>query len=104
MNLFSPRHRLTFAAVSFACAMIAPAAQANHSWNGYHWGSTSPTFTLKLGDNVSSAWDGILATTSSDWSVSAELDTTIVAGVPPKRYAATDCGERFVYTGKSMPC
>jgi hypothetical protein len=80
MNLFSPRHLLTFAAVSLACAAIAPSAQASHSWNGYHWAGNGSVFTLKLGDNVSSAWDGILTTTSNDWSVSDELNTTIVAG------------------------
>ena len=56
------------------------AAAANHSWGGYHWARTSNPFTLGLGDNVSSAWDSYLVTSSSDWSVSAVLDTTIVAG------------------------
>ncbi|MGA8987630.1 hypothetical protein [Aeromicrobium sp.] len=55
-------------------------AQANHSWGGYHWARTSNPFTLKLGDNVDSKWDSYLATTSSDWSQSSVLDTTIVAG------------------------
>lgn len=53
---------------------------ANHSWAGYHWARTSNPFTLKLGDNVSSTWDPILATTSADWSSSLVLDTTIVTG------------------------
>jgi len=53
---------------------------ATHSWGGYHWARTSNPFTLKLGDNVSTAWDPYLSTTSSDWSVSTVLDTTIVAG------------------------
>ncbi len=53
---------------------------ANHSWGGYHWARTSNPFTLSLGDNVSSAWDGYLSTTSYDWTQSAVLDTTIVAG------------------------
>ena len=53
---------------------------ANHYWGGYHWARKSNPFTLKLGDNVSSAWDPYLATTSSDWSASTVLDTTIVAG------------------------
>jgi hypothetical protein len=55
-------------------------AHANHSWGGYHWARTSNPFTLKLGDNVSSAWDSYLGTTSSDWTVSTVLNTTIVAG------------------------
>lgn len=53
---------------------------ANHAWNGYHWARTSNPFTLKLGDNVSSAWDQYLNTTSSDWSASSVLNTTVVAG------------------------
>ena len=60
-------------------ATSAPVS-ANHSWGGYHWARTSNPFIVKLGDNVSSTWDPILATTSSDWSQSTVLDTTIVAG------------------------
>jgi len=55
-------------------------AHANHSWNGYHWARTSNPFTLRLGDNVSGAWDSVLRTTSGDWSTSTVLDTTVVAG------------------------
>jgi hypothetical protein len=53
---------------------------ANHSWGSYHWARTSNPFTVKLGDNVSGQWDSILATTSSDWTSSSVLNTTIVAG------------------------
>ena len=55
-------------------------ASANHSWGGYHWARTSNPFTLKLGDNLASSWKSYLSTTSSDWSQSTVLDTTIVAG------------------------
>lgn len=55
-------------------------AGATHSWGGYHWARTSNPFTVKLGDNVDSKWDSVLATTSSDWSKSTVLDTRIVAG------------------------
>jgi hypothetical protein len=67
-------------AVLLALVAFSPAAQANHSWGKYHWARTSNPFTLKLGDNVSNSWDSYLKTTSSDWSVSTVLDTTIVAG------------------------
>jgi hypothetical protein len=56
------------------------AASASHSWGGYHWARTSNPFTLKLGDNVSGAWDAMLVTASSDWTKSTVMDTTIVAG------------------------
>ncbi len=80
-------------------------ALANHSWNGYHWARTSNPFTLKLGDNVSSAWDSYLATTSSDWSKSTVLDTTIVAGqASPKNCRPTAgrvevCNSTYGQTG-----
>lgn len=63
-----------------ALLVFAAVAIASHSWGNYHWARTSNPFTLKLGDNVSAAWDPILVTTSNDWSVSTVLDTTIVAG------------------------
>lgn len=74
------RRSLVVTLTSLALAASASVAYANHSWGGYHWARTSNPFTLKLGDNVSSTWDPILSTTSTDWSVSAVLDTTVVAG------------------------
>jgi len=53
---------------------------ASHSWNGFHWARTASPFTLQLGDNVSSTWDGYLATAANDWSVSAVLDTIVATG------------------------
>lgn len=61
-------------------SVSAPKAYATHSWGGYHWARIANPFTLKLGDNVSSLWDPYLATTSSNWSASTVLDTTIVPG------------------------
>jgi hypothetical protein len=66
--------------IAAAAAFSALPASANHSWNGYHWARTSNPFTIKLGDNVSGLWEGMLQTASSDWSKSNVLDTQIVAG------------------------
>ena len=74
------RKVLTLALAIAAFAAIAGTAAASHSWGGYHWARTSNPFTLKLGDNVNTAWDSYLATTSSDWTTSGVLDTAIVAG------------------------
>lgn len=68
------------------------AASATHSWGGYHWARTSNPFTLKLGDNVTSTWDSYLATTSSDWSQSTVLDTTIVSGQSRNKRCSTTSG------------
>jgi hypothetical protein len=90
--MFTPfRHRaLVVGLISCAFAAFAALAYANHSWGNYHWARTSNPFTLKLGDNLSSSWDPYLATTSSDWTKSTVLNTTIVAGqTTPKRCRPT---------------
>lgn len=53
---------------------------ANHSWGDYHWARTTNPFTLKLGDNLTASWKPYLSVTSTDWSISTVLDTTIVTG------------------------
>lgn len=73
--------RLLFSAAIAAFTVAMPlAAQANHSWNGYHWARTANPFTLQLGNNLSSSWQPYLSTTSADWSVSDVLDTSVVSG------------------------
>jgi len=72
-----------FVVIFVLIAMLAAfpfSVGANHAWGNYHWARTANPFTLKLGDNVSGLWDGMLAQASSDWSQSGVLDTTIVAG------------------------
>lgn len=61
-------------------SFTSPTAYATHSWGGYHWARTSNPFSLKLGNNLNSGWSSFLITTSSDWSQSTVLDTTVVAG------------------------
>ena len=110
-----PRLRLLGALLigSALAALVAlvgfsPAAQAHHSWGGYHWARTANPFTLQLGDNVSDAWDSYLRaasgpaqpypadpsptfTSTNDWSVSSVMDTTVVPGddlADPKKCSA----------------
>ena len=75
-----------FAILVFTLA-IAATPSANHSWGGYHWARTTPQFTLKLGDNLTSAdWKSHLAQTSSDWnSGNSPVLTAIVSGAARKR-------------------
>ena len=60
---------------------------ASHSWGGYHWARTTPQFTLKLGNNLSTAdWKAHLSQSSSDWnSGNSAVLTAIVAGTSNKR-------------------
>ncbi len=75
--------------VALSVTSFAFVANAGHSWGGYHWARTANPFTLKLGDNVSTVWDSYLGTTSSDWSLSELLNTTIVSGSGGKNCRAT---------------
>jgi hypothetical protein len=76
----SARRLLATLLLALAVSALPSIALANHSWGGYHWARTSNPFTLKVGDNVTSQWDGILNTTVSDWSQSTVLDLSKVAG------------------------
>jgi len=58
----------------------APEAQASHSWGIYHWARTVNPLTIKVGDNVSGAWETYLDEAIADWSASSVLDLTEVAG------------------------
>lgn len=69
----------------FLSSFFAQSSDASHSWGNYHWARTSNPFTLKLGDNLTSAWDPYLTTSSADWSISTILDTTIVPGLTTAR-------------------
>lgn len=77
-------------AVALGLALLAGSASASHSWNGYHWARTTPSFTLKLGDNVTTNWDSTLSVASADWTNSAVLDTVVVAsGANPRKCRPT---------------
>jgi hypothetical protein len=69
-------------AVTFAAGL-----SASHSWGGYHWARRTSQFTLKLGDNLTTAdWRGHLAQTSRDWNTgNTPVLTAVVAGQAKKR-------------------
>ena len=81
-------HRLVCAVAVLAVSFVA-VTSATHSWGGYHWARTTPQFTLKLGNNLTSAdWKAHLAQTSSDWnSGNSAVLNAIVAGQSNKRCA-----------------
>ncbi|HEX5612703.1 MAG TPA: hypothetical protein VFX67_08605, partial [Burkholderiales bacterium] len=85
-----PSVKVLASALSLVFMGATTQVSADHAWGGYHWARTANPFTLQLGDNVSDAWYLILGTTSSDWTASAVLNTTIVPGATtPKRCRAT---------------
>lgn len=66
------------ASAFLAGAFVYYVADASHSWNGYHWARTTPSFKVQLGDSVAANWDAHLALASSDWSASVVLDAEVV--------------------------
>ncbi|MBA3781409.1 MAG: hypothetical protein H0X12_06075 [Nocardioides sp.] len=72
--------------------MPAPAAQADHAWASYHWARTSNPFTLALGDNVDTSWDGYLDTSIGQWSTSTVLDLTKATGGTTGRQCRASLG------------
>lgn len=70
-----------------AAVAVTTVAHATHSWGGYHWARTTPQFTLKLGNNMTTAdWRAHLTQTSSDWnSGNSAVLTAIVSGTSNKR-------------------
>lgn len=79
--------------LALAITLFPAVSSANHSWGGYHWARQSNPFTLKLGDNVTSVWDPILATTSADWTQSTVLNTVIVPGTSSARQCRATVGQ-----------
>jgi hypothetical protein len=82
MTYLNQRRSIAFAAGLVALGVLVNVASATHSWGGYHWARTANPFTLKLGDNLTTAdWKAHFAQASSDWnSGSSPLITAIVAG------------------------
>ncbi len=84
---------LAIAATAALATVLTPAAaQATHSWGGYHWARTASPFTLALGENVDTTWDSYLRVASADWSASTVLDTPVVAGTTRPRTCKATAG------------
>src|SRR6185503_11123846 len=89
-----------------AATAFTSSALAHHAWSDYHWARTSnDLFRLKVGDNVSSAWDGYLDEAMGDWTVSRVLDLDpATGGSNPKNCRPTAgrievCNSRYGNTG-----
>lgn len=87
MNRINQRRLLVLSAGVLAVGLLTNVATATHSWGGYHWARTTPQFTLKLGNNLTSAvWINHLSATSSDWnSGNSAVLTAVVNGQSNKR-------------------
>lgn len=74
-------------ALAGGAALIAlTPADANHSWNGYHWARNGTNLTLRINTAIASKWDDSVGTAISDWENSTELTLNAQsAAVDPKK-------------------
>ncbi|WP_174874444.1 hypothetical protein [Vogesella oryzae] len=83
---------------------LAPAvSEATHSWGGYHWARTTYSFTLKVGNNMTSVdWITHLNQAANDWNSSAStpLLVSLVGGRSSKRTCSMVAGTTQVCNGK----
>lgn len=83
-----PRRRSLLVILCLTASLaFAAVVSANHAWGNYHWARTANPFTLKIGNNVTSAWTSQFNTSISDWNQSQELGLSPVAGTSNKRCA-----------------
>lgn len=103
--MITARSLRVFVVVSLMATGLSVYVLADHSWGGYHWARESNPFTLKTGDNVSSAWDAYLDEAIADWSVASVLDLQkVTGGTRPRNCRPTAgrieaCSERYGNTG-----
>jgi hypothetical protein len=75
----------TLVACGVLMAVSAAPAAASHSWGSYHWARSTNTFTLQVGDRMTSNWDDLLRTNSdsvsADWTSSSVLDTNFLTNL-----------------------
>ena len=64
-------HRVALAGGAALIALTP--ADANHSWNGYHWAGNGTNLTLRINTAIASKWDDSVTTAISDWNQSTEL-------------------------------
>jgi hypothetical protein len=86
-------HRRALMAAMVMAILFAATSSADHSWGGYHWARTSNPFTLKVGDNVSGAWDTYLNEAIADWSASSALNLVKVTGGTRSRQCRATLGQ-----------
>lgn len=80
---------------------FAGTASATHSWNNYHWARTTASFTLQLPYNFADPqWTTRLSAASTDWSLSAVLDTSPAPGTANPRTCRASSGRVQVCSAK----
>ena len=80
MYRISARRSLFLILLVFVVIALPSIVLAHHAWSDYHWARTANPFTVKMGNNVSTAWQSALSNASSEWNNSTVVHNQVVAG------------------------
>lgn len=80
MYRISARRSLFVILLVFVVIALPSIVLAHHAWSDYHWARTANPFTVKMGNNVSTAWQSALSNASSEWNNSTVVHNQVVAG------------------------
>jgi len=61
-------------AIVVGVAVFSMPASGDHSWGGYHWARTTPSFTLQVVSSVTPDWQWELGESLAQWSYSEVVD------------------------------
>lgn len=110
MFISKVKYSFSVLALGTACALAPSMAHATHAWGSYHWARTTPQFTLKLGNNLTTnqtniQWTPLLGAVSTDWNSPTNIAkftpiiTAVTAG-QSKRNCSMVQGTTQVCNGK----
>ena len=91
--------RIVCGLAALGVALLAGPLSANHAWGKYHWARTSNPVNLRIGDNVTSAWDSYLEAAISDWDQSVVLELTKGTGAATTKQCRPPDGRIEVCNG-----
>ncbi len=63
--------KVSYLSAALAVVTVSSQASANHTWNDYHWASTTSTINLKVIDSTTADWDQELNDSLAAWSQSS---------------------------------
>ena len=66
-------------------AFFSAAGFAQHSWNGFHWARSTPSYDLKVVNSTTPDWDSHLGPAIDDWSSSLVVSLLVEAGTTRDR-------------------
>src|SRR5262245_30023405 len=80
MDRISARRSVSAVLLVLVAVALPTIVFAHHAWSDFHRARTANPFTVKMGNNVSFAWQTALSNASSEWNNSTVVHNQVVAG------------------------